>query len=151
MIENITEKKSGVRRDSRTMKFVTWGAIAGLIGGLGFGVVMLLTNMLPMVGMLVRQSNANTGFLVHMAISALFGVIFGAIMGLFTWRRPLVTYLVGFAYGLFWWVLGALVLMPILLGMPERVLIIEQMQYYSLVGHIIYGLTVSATINFLST
>jgi hypothetical protein len=91
------------------------GAIAGLVGGLAFGVVMALIGMLPTVGMLIRQNNALVGLLIHMIISAIIGAGFGAVMSLLTTRNAGLTLVVGVFYGLFWWVIGALVLMPILL------------------------------------
>ena len=42
-------------------------------------------------------------------------------------------------YGVLWWVLGALILMPALLGMFQMIFVIEQMQWMSLLGHIIFG------------
>jgi hypothetical protein len=50
----------------------------------------------------------------------------------------------GAAYGMAWWILGGLVLMPILLGMPAFApLMMPPMRMVavgSLVGHLIYGL-----------
>lgn len=127
------------------------GVIAGLIGGLVFGIIMALIGMLPQVGMLIRQNNALVGLLVHMSISALFGAAFGVIMSMINAQRPQTTLLIGVLYGLFWWVLGALTLMPILLGMPQRILSIDEMQLYSFLGHILYGVTVGLVMNWLST
>ena len=92
-----------------------------------------------MVGSLIGLENAIIGFVVHMAISAFVGITFGLIF------RNLVTSLslsigLGLAYGLFWWILGALTLMPLLLGLPDMVMQIGQMQIMSLFGHIIFGL-----------
>lgn len=36
-------------------------------------------------------------------------------------------------------VVGALVMMPLMLGMGEMVFVIGEMQWWSLVGHLIYG------------
>jgi hypothetical protein len=47
--------------------------------------------------------------------------------------------LAGLVYGVIWWVLGALTLMPALLGMFQMIFVIEQMQWMSLMGHIIFG------------
>ena len=151
MTADAKKGKAGVRSRERSIKFIRIGIIAGLVGGLGFGMVMLATDMLPMVGMLIRQNNATIGFVVHMLISAFFGSIFGAVMGAMTEQRPIATLLIGAGYGLFWWVLGGLILMPLLLGMPESILVIQQMQMYSLVGHIIYGVAVGAVINLVAT
>jgi hypothetical protein len=42
--------------------------------------------------------------------------------------------------GVIWWVLGALALMPIGLGMANMVLQIGTAQWLSLMGHLIYGI-----------
>ncbi|MGH3449311.1 MAG: hypothetical protein ACRDQW_01005, partial [Haloechinothrix sp.] len=46
------------------------GAIAGVAGGIVFGMLMAMMGMLPMVGMLIGVDNAIVGFLVHLANSA---------------------------------------------------------------------------------
>lgn len=126
--------------DSRSSaKLAVAGAIAGLGGGLVFGILMGMMGMLPMVGMLIRVENAVAGFVVHMAISAFIGATFGLIAGRFKASRG-STILLGIAYGIVWWVLGALFLMPLLLGMNEMIFAIGQAQWMSLMGHLIYGI-----------
>jgi uncharacterized membrane protein YagU involved in acid resistance len=114
------------------------GALAGIIGGIPFGIMMGMMGMMPMIGMLVRVESAFVGVLVHAAISA----ITGAIYGFFAARLPQtwgVAAVAGIVYGVIWWVLGTLVLMPALLGMFENIFMIGQMQSMSLLGHIIFG------------
>src|SRR5919106_3285054 len=121
--------------DSRTL----WtGALAGIIGGIPFGIMMGMMGMMPMIGMLVRVENAFVGVLVHAAISAITGAIYGffAVRFPLTWRNAVLG---GLIYGVIWWVLGALILMPALLGMFEMIFVIQQMQWMSLLGHIIFG------------
>lgn len=134
---------------NRSARLIRKGIIAGLAGGLAFGSIMAFVGMLPMVGMLIRQENAVVGFLVHMVISAIVGAGFGGVMALYTEQRPMVTIAIGLAYGLFWWVFGALFLMPILLGMSENIFVVGQMQIDSLIGHLIYGFVVSVAVNLL--
>jgi len=114
------------------------GAVAGLIGGIPFGIMMGMMGMMPMIGMLVRVENAFIGALVHGVISAITGAIYGffAVRFGLTWRNALIG---GLVYGVTWWVLGALILMPALLGMFQMIFVIEQMQWMSLMGHIIFG------------
>jgi uncharacterized membrane protein YagU involved in acid resistance len=115
------------------------GAIGGLAGGVVFGAMMGMMSMLPMVGMLVRQESAFIGFIVHMLISAFIGAVYGLVAGRFSlsWGAAWIG---GVINGVVWWVLGALILMPLLLGMNEMVFVIGQAQWMSLVGHILYGL-----------
>ncbi len=137
--------------DERHLQRSLWrGAIAGLGGGVVFGIIMALIGMLPLVGMLVRQNNALVGLIVHMIISAIIGAGFGLVMLIAARKHPIITIAVGALYGLFWWVLGALILMPLLLGMPRMVLVIDEMQKSSLLGHILYGITTGLLMYFLT-
>ena len=125
------------------------GVIAGLGGGLVFGIMMGMMGMLPMVGMLIGQDSAIVGFIVHMLISAFFGGVYGLIAARFF--SGLVPNLVaGAIYGIGVWVIGALIMMPLLLGMNEMVLQIGQAQWMSLLGHIIYGAITGAIFASLS-
>lgn len=119
------------------------GAGAGLVGGLVFGLMMASQGMLPMVGMLIGQDNATVGFIVHMVISAFIGATFGVIATRFPsgWAASIVG---GGIYGVIWWVLGALILMPLMLGMSHMVLQIGDMQISSLIGHVIFGVLMGA-------
>ena len=123
------------KMDTRAL---TLGAIAGLIGGIPFGLMMGMMGMMPMIGMLVRVENALVGVLVHGVISAITGAIYGFFAVRFpqTWGNAALG---GLIYGVIWWVLGALILMPAMLGMFQMIFVIGQMQWMSLLGHIIFG------------
>jgi uncharacterized membrane protein YagU involved in acid resistance len=123
---------------TNTVSGVKAGIVAGLGGGLVFGMMMALMGMLPMVAMLVKSESPIVGFLVHMGISA----FIGAVYGLFAGRLPtgwIAAVIAGAVYGVIWWVLGALIAMPVMLGMSQMVFVIEQPQIMSLMGHAIYG------------
>lgn len=114
------------------------GGVAGLGGGIVFGMLMAMMGMLPMVAMLVGSENAMVGFAVHMAISAGIGAVYGLVASRL--RQTTGTAIVaGVINGIVWWVLGALILMPLMLGMGAMVLQIGQTQWMSLMGHLIYG------------
>jgi hypothetical protein len=135
----------------RTHPWLT-GAVAGLVGGVVFGVMMALMSaptpdggsvpMMGMVAMVVRSDSLLAGWVYHLFNSAVIGAIFGWLLG-----RRVTGYASGAGwgalYGLVWWVLGGLVLMPALLGMPVFApLIMAPMvpvAMGSLVGHLIYG------------
>ncbi len=116
------------------------GAIAGLAGGVVFGMMMGMMGMLPMVGMLVRQDSAIVGLIVHLLISAFIGAVYGAVATQLPqgWLAALIG---GMVNGVVWWVLGALILMPLGLGMTQMMFVIGQTQWLSLMGHLIYGIT----------
>ncbi|WP_251041971.1 hypothetical protein [Arthrobacter sp. ISL-30] len=118
------------------------GLVGGLAGGLVFGAIMAATGMLPMVASLVGSSSPLVGFGVHLVISVLIG------LGLtLPFARLLSGYgrslLVGLAYGALWWILGPLVIMPAMLGMP--LFVMDGMALMSLVGHLAYGVILALT------
>lgn len=129
-------------------KSVVNGALAGLAGGVVFGVMMASMGMLPMVGMLVRQESAAAGFMVHMLISAFIGAVYGVVVLRFP-NRASTALLGGIVNGVAWWVLGALILMPLMLGMTAMVFVIGQAQWMSLLGHLIYGVITGFAFFFL--
>jgi uncharacterized membrane protein YagU involved in acid resistance len=130
------------KANSSSSKLVISGAIAGLAGGAVFGMLMGMMDMLPMVGMLVGQESAIVGLIIHMAISAFIGAVYGLVAGRFAVNAK-TTLVGGMLNGVIWWVLGALILMPLMLGMSQMVFVIGNDQWMSLMGHIIYGLVTS--------
>ena len=122
-----------------TASGVKAGLVAGLGGGVVFGMLMALMGMLPMVAGLVKSDSPVVGFVVHMGISAFIGAVYGPFAG----RLPaswIAVVIAGAVYGMIWWVLGALIAMPLLLGMSQMVFQIGQPQIMSLMGHVIYGI-----------
>lgn len=127
------------------------GALAGIAGGIVFGILMAMMGMLPMVGMLIGVNNAFVGFLVHLVNSAIIGAIFGVL----AW--PIANKIgpvlgAGMVYGVIWWVLGALLIMPLWLSvtadpmMRDMVFKIGNDQWMSLMGHAIFGLITAVTL-----
>jgi len=135
----MTESTFTPTRNLATSTLIVSGAIAGLAGGLVFGLLMGMMGVLPMVGMLIRVQNAMVGFIVHMFISAFIGGIYALVAGrlALTWTNAIIG---GLVNGVVWWVLGALTLMPLFLGMTQMILVIGTDQWMSLIGHILYGL-----------
>ena len=91
------------------------GAMAGLVGGLVFGVTMSELDQLPTFAEIVRADSSLIGFIVVLAVA----VIIGAAFGLLIWyQRPGVgeTLIWGLVYGTFWWYLGPLTLLSLMLG-----------------------------------
>ena len=127
--------------------------VAGLLAGAAFGVMMQMMMaptpdggqmpMIAMVGQIVGSPTAGAGWLYHLFNSAVIGAIFGWLLGdrVHSYASGLGW---GAAYGFVWWILGGLILMPILLGMPAFApLMMPPMRMVamgSLIGHLIYGL-----------
>lgn len=134
------------------------GIIAGLIAGVVFGIMM--TGMhaptpdggsMPMMGMVaqvVGSSSLAVGWLYHLFNSAVIGGLFGWILGtrIGGYRSGAGW---GAAYGVLWWVLGGLILMPVFLGMPAlaplQLPMMRPVAFASLMGHVIFGVTLGAT------
>ncbi len=114
------------------------GAVAGLAGGILFGAMMHMMGMISMVGGLVGQQSVAVGWAVHLVNSAIIGAIYGATLGQASQSAPRAA-AYGLGYGAAWWVLGPLLIMPLWMGMP--VFKVGPMETMSLVGHLMYGLT----------
>lgn len=117
------------------------GAIGGAAGGLLFGAVMGFGGMLPMVGMLVGTDTVLVGFVVHMVISVIIGAAFGFLAGFVKVTSYQQGALWGLGYGALWWVLGPLMLMPLMMGMGLMFhAALDPGRLMSLGGHLVYGL-----------
>jgi hypothetical protein len=129
------------------------GVLGGLLAGVIFGIMMQLMTaptpdgakmpMMAMVAQVVGSSSLVVGWLYHLFNSAMIGAIFGWLLGGRAADRMGRATLLGAAYGVFWWVLGGLILMPLALGMSAFApLLMEPMvpvAMGSLMGHILYG------------
>jgi uncharacterized membrane protein YagU involved in acid resistance len=126
------------------MTKVSSGAIGGVIGGIVFGMMMAAMGMMPMIAKLIGSDSTGVGWIVHLIISAGTGAIFALIFGAkITSYGSGVGY--GLLYGIIWWVLGALILMPVILGMGVQFAhMFEKTPMMSLMGHIIWGLILGA-------
>lgn len=122
--------------DSTLMTRLIRGVLGGLAGGLVFGVMMQMMGAIPMIAMLVGSESVAVGWLVHLGISAALGFGFALVVGSRLRSLPLSAGL-GVGYGVVWWVLGALIAMPLALGMPAFTL--DTMAWFSLMGHMVYG------------
>lgn len=128
-------------QQSGLSKGIVKGAVAGLGGGVVFGMMMAMMGMLPMVAGLVGSQSPGIGALVHMLISAAIGALYGAVLTLGRLKSSTGFAIIsGMINGVIWWVLGALIMMPIGLGMANMVFQIGTAQWLSLMGHLIYGI-----------
>ena len=123
------------------------GAAGGLAGGVVFGILMQLGDMIPMVAMLVDSEAVAVGWVVHLAISVFLGALFAVVIG-HRGGGPARSVGLGAAWGVLWWVLGALVLMPARLGMD--LFMLNEMTLRSLMGHVIFGVLLGAVVALLA-
>jgi uncharacterized membrane protein YagU involved in acid resistance len=126
------------------------GIVAGLMAGIVMGMMMQMMPvttpdgmrmpMMAMVAKVVRSDSLAVGWIYHLLNSAAIGAIFGWLLG-----NRATAYGAGLGwgavYGLVWWVVGGLILMPVFLGMsafsPLKMMLPVAMG--SMVGHLMYG------------
>ena len=130
------------------------GIVAGLVGGVVMGVMMTMMSVptpeggsMPMMGMVAKilgSTSLVVGWIYHLFNSAVIGGLFGFLLGQRAQRSTGAALRLGALYGLVWWVLGGLVLMPLFLGMPALApLMMSAMRMValgSLMGHVLFGL-----------
>ena len=124
---------------TRTLRSLGWGAAASLAGGLLFSLVMVATGVLPQIANLVGGSSPVLGFAVHMGISTLIGMSYGVLFSheVSDFGSGIAW---GMVYGLAWWFVGNLTLLPVLLGHPfVWTTEVAAAGLPSLIGHLIYG------------
>ena len=130
------ESRAGVTLKHRIIA----GVIGGIAGGIVFGIIMAVMGMLPMVAMVVGSKSAIIGFLYHMFNSVIIGALFGLILGALSHTYGQGA-LFGLVYGVIWWVLGPMILMPLMLGMGLQFgAAFTPPMLMSLGGHLAYGL-----------
>lgn len=135
------------------------GIIAGLIAGVGFGILMTIMHaptpdggsmpMMAMVAMVLKSKSLAVGWIYHLFNSAVIGGLFGWILG-----DRISGYGSGTGwgafYGLIWWILGGLILMPLFLGMPAfaplQMPMMRPIAFASLLGHVLYGIILGVTL-----
>jgi hypothetical protein len=118
------------------------GGFAGVMGGWAFGKWMAKVNFFPLIAGLVHSTSPGVGMALHF----LFALIIGATFGLL-FQRDIRGYGSsigwGFGYGLFWWFLGPLTLLPLLRGANLDWSYARGAELFgSLIGHIVYGVIV---------
>ena len=123
----------------RFIRSVEWGGLAGLVGGIVSSPVLLVTGILPKIAGPGTSFAGARGLLIHLAISALIGASYGLLF-----RDEASSFGLGVAwgwlFGLIWWYLGPLTLLPMLLAgqidwRPEAAASLLPL----LPGHLIYG------------
>ncbi|MEW9500971.1 hypothetical protein [Jeotgalibacillus marinus] len=110
--------------------------IASTVAGVFLGILMQMKGMLTMLG----GESLAIGWVMHMMISWIFGLGFGA-MTLLSSRY----YLVGFIHGVLIWVIGPLLMMPIMMGMGPMIgEMFTTAQLMNLVTHLAFSLILAA-------
>jgi uncharacterized membrane protein YagU involved in acid resistance len=125
------------------------GALAGLAGGVVFAGALVQIGALSTIARLIGMASPAAGLVVHLMVSLVIGTGYGLLF-----RRQsfdLGSALGwGVSYGFLWWVLGALTLMPIMLGgSAEWTVQATADRFASLIGHLAYGATLGVVFHIL--
>jgi len=121
------------------VRAIIGGGLAGLVGGWVFGQWMGQAQLYPTIAGLIGSTSPMAGESLHFLFSALIGASFGLLF-----QRDLRGYgssmAWGMAYGVFWWFLGPLTIMPLWSGKPIDWSYTHASELFGLlIGHIIYG------------
>ncbi len=134
----------------RNIQAIGWGIGGSILGGLAFTVVMVQTGALQMIAGIVRGADLTTGLIVHFVISIIIGAMYGL---LFSGQVDSYGSAIGWgtAYGLFWWVLGPVTFLPLLLGREGTLTLGAALAAYpaSFIGHVAYGVITAMYFYFL--
>ncbi len=117
------------------------GGLGGLVGSWFFARGIETAEFFPLVAGLMGSNAMALGRLLHYTIGTTIGISFGLLF--FRDVRGVGSSLVwGLDYGLIWWTIGPMTLLPILLGQetrPDWSLHAAQENVPSLVAHMLYG------------
>jgi len=121
------------------LRSLSWGALAGLVGGVVSSPVMIATGVLPKIAGLDTPLSILRGLLLHFLVSALIGMTFGLLF-----RRESSSLglgvMWGWLFGMIWWYLGPMTFLPLLLtGETDWRASAASALLPSLMAHLIYG------------
>ncbi|VAW42772.1 hypothetical protein MNBD_CHLOROFLEXI01-3382 [hydrothermal vent metagenome] len=141
------QREEGV--GTRGLRALGCGTAAGLVGSLLFTVVMLQIGFLPTVASLIGSGSIWAGFILHMVFATLIGMSYGLLFNHQSYDLGSALGW-GVSYGFFWWLLGPLTLMPLLLGQNlqwDAATIVST--FAALIGHLAYGAALAITFYWL--
>ena len=118
------------------------GGLAGILGGWAFGKWMAQVNFFPLIAGLVHSDSSMIGMTLHFVFAVIIGASFGVLF-----QRDIrgcgSSLAWGLVYGIFWWFLGPLTILPLGQGNPLDWSYARGAALFgSFVGHVIYGLIV---------
>ncbi len=118
------------------------GGLAGIAGGWAFGRWMEQVNFYQVIASLVGSSSNMVGNSLHYMFAATIGAGFALLF-----QRDVRSYgssmAWGMAYGILWWFLGPLTILPLWLGKPlDWSYIHASAEFGPLIGNIVCGLTI---------
>ena len=121
---------------------IVGGTLAGIAGGWAFGKWMEQVNFYPLIAGLVGSSSKMVGESLHFLFAIIIAVSFA-----FLFQREARGFgssmVCGTVYGIFWWFLGPLTILPLWSRHPLDWSASHAKELFgSLIGHIVYGVIV---------
>ena len=123
----------------QTLRSLSWGAIAGLIGGIVASPILLATGVLPRLASATTDPSTFKILFAHVVVSIVLGMLYGILfrnesssigMGI-AW---------GWLFGLIWWYAGPITIEPLILtGQCDWSTDAVSSLLPSLMGHLIFG------------
>jgi uncharacterized membrane protein YagU involved in acid resistance len=136
---NVTKVKERWSMNQSLAVSLKAGILGGVIGGVIFGLFMGMMGKILMVARMVGSESLAVGWIIHMIISVIFGVGFG-IIGVNA-KRVIG---LGTIYGVVLWIVGPLVVMPMMMGMGTNLgSAFTPDQLINLVTHVFFSLILS--------
>ncbi len=112
----------------------------GIIPGIMAGYIFLAFAGPPMMDMVGGMIGADAfiGFILHIIISAVIGALYtGLFVEYVKMENPLLNIAVGgLIYGVIWWILGGLIIMPAIAGGELLQISLTDPSFF---GHIVFG------------
>lgn len=130
------------------LRSLGWGAAAGLVGGLASMPVMIATGVLPKIAGVDGGLVGFRGIFLHLLVSSLIGMTYGLLFRDES-ASPQQGVAWGCLFGMIWWYLGPLTLLPLLrTGVCDWSTAAASALLPALLGHLIYG-AVTALVFFI--
>ncbi len=114
--------------------------IGSTVAGVLFGIFMQMMGMMPVLASMLGSESLVLAWIMHMMISWIFGLGYGA-MTLLSSRY----YVLGILHGVIIWVIGPLLVMPMMMGMGPMIgNMFASEQLMNLVTHLAFSLILAA-------
>ncbi|MFB1082641.1 hypothetical protein [Jeotgalibacillus sp. JSM ZJ347] len=119
---------------------VTASLVASTVAGIAFGFFMQMMGMMAMIASMAGSESLAVGWTMHMTISWIFGLGYG-LMTRFSNRYLLL----GIAHGVLIWLIGPIIVMPLMMGMGTMLgEIFTGTQMMNLLTHLGFSLITAA-------
>lgn len=144
---------------ARIVRGIVAGLLAGVVLGVllhvmvGFGLGPGQVSMMSLVAHALGTDRLSAAWLIHLGVSAGLGALFALLLGRRgeAWDAGAAW---GLAYGIAWWIVAALVLLPLGLGLPIlaplRQSVLFPFAVSTLMGSIFFGAIMGSGVAWLS-